>query len=186
LGKLGWGKLVAVVSAIGVVGALPVAYWMAHGDPEPLAPPVVAALAKPSPAPMKPARTAAPVPLAPLEARSLPVAAEAREDAVAPARSTRFESKSAQPSAVLTAELGALDAARSALAKGEARRALVLLDSYAKSYPRGRLMLEAEVLRIDALARSGETQAAKQRAATFLRRHPNSVLSARVRSYLDG
>jgi hypothetical protein len=43
------------------------------------------------------------------------------------------------------------------------------------------LKLEAEVLRIDALARSGRLAQAQTRAASFLARHPNSVLAARVR-----
>lgn len=188
IGKLSWGKLVGVVSAIGVAGALPIAYWAAHRNAEPLAPPVLAHLAKTSPALVRPAQPAPSPEAAPVAAVAPPVVAEAREDAapVPLVRAAKPESKPAVPAAVLTEELAALDTARSALAKGDARRALTLLDSYAKSYPRGRLMLEAEVLRIDALARSGETQAAKQRAATFLRRHPNSVLSARVRTYLDG
>jgi hypothetical protein len=90
------------------------------------------------------------------------------------------------PSAsALSAELGVLDAARSKLAAGDARGALVVLDEYAKTYPRGHLGLEAEVLRIDALSRAGETSAARKRAEAFLKRHPKSVLAARVRRYLD-
>ena len=44
--------------------------------------------------------------------------------------------------------------------------------------------MEAEVLRIDALAESGHTDAAHARAREFLRRHPNSVLAAHVRTRL--
>jgi outer membrane protein assembly factor BamD (BamD/ComL family) len=88
-------------------------------------------------------------------------------------------------SGALTAELGALDMARSKLASGDARGALVVLDDYARTYPRGRLGLEAEVLRIDALSRAGETGAAKKRAEAFVKRHPKSVLAPRVRRYLD-
>ncbi len=44
--------------------------------------------------------------------------------------------------------------------------------------------MEAEVLRIDALAESGRTDAAHARAREFLRRHPNSVLAAHVRTRL--
>jgi len=39
------------------------------------------------------------------------------------------------------------------------------------------------VLRIGALAKSGQTDAARKRAEAFLRRHPDSVLASRVRSY---
>ncbi len=83
----------------------------------------------------------------------------------------------------LTRELAALDAARAELARGEARNALALLDGYAQKHPHGRLELEAEVLRIDALARGGQREAARARAEVFLRRHPNSVLASRVRAH---
>jgi hypothetical protein len=87
--------------------------------------------------------------------------------------------------ASLTRELAALDHARLALAGGDARRALGALDDHARKFPRGRLALEAEVLRIDALAKLGRTADARQHAETFLRLHPNSVLATRVRTHLQ-
>jgi len=94
----------------------------------------------------------------------------------------RAESKptSAPP---LTAELAALDTARTALGHSDPAGALAALDSYAHDFPRGRLKIEAEVLRIGALAKSGQTEAARKRAEAFLRLHPDSVLASRVRSY---
>jgi len=92
---------------------------------------------------------------------------------------------SAVAHAMLTEELGALDRARLALAKGDARRALDGLDGYDRRFPSGRLQLEAEVLRIDALARLGRKDAARQHAEAFLRKHPNSVLATRVRAIVD-
>jgi len=86
--------------------------------------------------------------------------------------------------AMLSEELGALDRARLALAGGDARRALDELESYDRRFPSGRLQLEAEVLRIDALAKVGRKEAARSRAEAFLRRHPNSVLTTRVRAHL--
>ena len=62
--------------------------------------------------------------------------------------------------------------------------ALVRLDAYGRAYPHGRLGLEAEVLRIDALDESGRRDAARARAEAFLQRHPHSVLAARVRTRL--
>jgi hypothetical protein len=85
----------------------------------------------------------------------------------------------------LAAELVALDAARATLARGDAAAALFALDGYARGYPGGRLELEAEVLRIDALAMSGHPDMAKKRAATFLLRHPKSVLAPRLRDHLN-
>ena len=51
----------------------------------------------------------------------------------------------------LAHELSTLDAARGMLARGDASGALARLDGYGRAYPHGRLALEAEVLRIDAL-----------------------------------
>jgi hypothetical protein len=91
--------------------------------------------------------------------------------------------RSVAPPESLTRELAALDDARAALVRGDARGALIRLDTYVQSFPNGRLELEAEVLRIDALARSGRVEAARSRADAFLRRYPNSVLTSRVRAH---
>jgi hypothetical protein len=99
----------------------------------------------------------------------------------APPVATHTESKQATPA--LAAELSALDTARSALANGDSAGALSDLDAYARNFPHGRLGLEAEVLRIDALAKSGQTVAARKRAEAFMKRHPDSVLASRVRAY---
>ncbi|HET9954198.1 MAG TPA: hypothetical protein VFQ61_06830 [Polyangiaceae bacterium] len=87
--------------------------------------------------------------------------------------------------ATLSQELQSLDSVRSELARGDVRAALGALDSYARAFPRGRLQLEAEVLRIDALARSGQQELARRRAEAFLRRAPKSVLASRVRRYVN-
>jgi outer membrane protein assembly factor BamD (BamD/ComL family) len=84
----------------------------------------------------------------------------------------------------LTAELNALDHVRLSLANGDARLALAELEAYDRGFPRGRLQIEAEVLRIDALAKTGRKDAARQRAEAFLRHYPNSVLATRVRAHL--
>ncbi|MET0795140.1 MAG: outer membrane protein assembly factor BamD, partial [Polyangiaceae bacterium] len=94
----------------------------------------------------------------------------------------RIEPKAAPPA--LAAELSALDAARSSLSAGDPKAALSALDAYSRTFPRGRLGLEAEVLRIDALAKSGQTAAARSRAEAFIKRHPDSVLASRVRGYV--
>jgi len=83
----------------------------------------------------------------------------------------------------LRAELAALDAVRSTLANDDALGALSFLAAYFRTFPRGRLHLEAEVLRIDALAKAGRLDAAKRHAREFLKRHANSVLAARVQPY---
>ena len=82
----------------------------------------------------------------------------------------------------LRAELEALDTVRSALRRGDSLRTLSLLDAYFQKFSQGRLRLEAEILRIDALARSGQTEAARSYSKEFLRRHPESVHAARLQS----
>jgi hypothetical protein len=101
-----------------------------------------------------------------------PLTAEAPSSAQAPGAA----------SAMLSEELGALDRARLSLANGDSRRALEELDGYDRRFPGGRLQLEAEVLRIDALAKIGRKDEARRHADAFLRRHPNSVLATRVRA----
>ena len=99
----------------------------------------------------------------------------------APAHAARA---AARPSVTLAHELSSIDAARGMLARGDAVGALARLDAYGRTYPHGRLSLEAEVLRIDALDVSGHRDAARGRAEAFLQRHPHSVLAARVRTRL--
>ena len=86
--------------------------------------------------------------------------------------------------AMLSEELGALDRARLSLANGDARRALDELDAYDRRFRGGRLQLEAEVIRIDAFAKVGRKDLAREHADAFLRRHPTSVLATRVRAHL--
>ena len=92
--------------------------------------------------------------------------------------------QAAAPAATLARELAALDAARTAVAHQQPRRALALLEAYTRAYPDGTLGPEAEILRIDALSQGGQGAAARRHAEAFVRRHPNSVLAARARQYL--
>jgi hypothetical protein len=88
-------------------------------------------------------------------------------------------------SSALNAELAALDTVRTTLANKDAAGALSFLDAYFRTYPHGRLRLEAEVLRVDAMVKAGRTDEAKGYAQDFLKRHPNSVLASRLRRYVD-
>ncbi|HEY3595088.1 MAG TPA: tetratricopeptide repeat protein [Polyangiaceae bacterium] len=118
---------------------------------------------------------------------SLPEPTPAVEETVAPPSSVpaRARAKPATPSrAPLAGELAVLDAAAAAVAAGNHQRGLVLLDAYAKDYPKGRLALEAEVLRIDALAGLGDRDQAASAAERFVKKHPDSVLAARARRHL--
>lgn len=174
LARIGIGKIIAIVATLGAVSAVPAGIYLHHRSRAPESTPP-AARQIPTP------------PHTVLEPTALPPA-EVTPDPAEPApASTRAMKSDAKPaaSAALAAEISALDAARSALSSGDAAGALTLLDVYSREHPRGRLQLEAEVLRIDALDKSGKTAQAKDRARQFLQRHPNSVLASRVRATLD-
>jgi hypothetical protein len=183
IAKLTWTKLLATVSLVGVVAAVPVGYYAGHrrligshavaAQAAPLAP--AQAVETPNPA-IGPGGGPALVPSA--------VVVSPPAHSHLGARLAHARSEAGPSSVTLAHELSSIDAARSRLARGDAEGALSQLDAYARGYPRGRLELEAEVLRIDALDQSGRTVAARERAEAFLRRHPHSVLAARVRARL--
>jgi len=158
--KLTWTKLLLGVSVVGAVAAVPVGYYALRHPTAPVSRPAASLPMVSDPAPASAAQ-------------------DTKQDtqAVAPAAASRA-------AALLTEELGALDHARLSLASGDARRALEELEAYDRRYPQGRLQIEAEVLRIDALAKVGRKDVARQRAEAFLRHHPNSVLATRVRAHL--
>jgi TolA-binding protein len=84
------------------------------------------------------------------------------------------------------AELAALERARSVLASGEAARALALLDSYRARFPRGSMVPEAAVLRIEALVGAGDLAAAQRAGDAFLADQPQSPYAAHIRSLIGG
>jgi hypothetical protein len=171
LQKFGMLKIIAL-STVGVAVLTPVGI-LAFKQLD--APKPVAVVVPPAPQERPIERSAAPPPAVPIETLEAPTV-----EAPAPKADPRPAASGA-----LAAELSELDHARSKLADGDAKGALAVLDDYARTYPRGRLGLEAEVLRIDALAQSGDMRAAKKRAEAFLKKHPKGVLAPRVRRYLD-
>ncbi len=169
------GRTTLATSAAIVAGTLPTGYyvWQRYHAPLPASAAQATGAARvETRASEQPAASASP-----RLARSEPCASTPATSVARPA--------SVRPDVALTAELGALDAVRTALARGDPARALSLLDAYSRSYPHGQLELEAEVLRIDALARAGQRDLARQRAESFLKRQPNSALAARVRGHLQ-
>lgn len=175
LSHFGWSKWLASLSVAGATAAVPVAYYVLQDEPAPQVALQSTAAPRANEPPVRflepaPLEELAPAPPAPPPAPSAP--------------SPSVESRPALRSSTLAAEVDAVDAARSALARGDARAALSELDAYARVYPRGKLSIEAEVLRIDALHKSGQSQAAKRLAEQFLRQHPKSVLASRVRRFL--
>jgi hypothetical protein len=88
-------------------------------------------------------------------------------------------------SSALDDELRLLDVARTDLAAGDARGALDALDAHDRTFKSGPLAPEAAVLRIEALAQSGDDDAATARANEFLSAFPDSPQERRVRSILE-
>jgi len=80
----------------------------------------------------------------------------------------------ADSGADLSEQLRLIDAARSAVAAGNASAASAALTSYRKRFPRGPFGQEAAVLQIEALDLQGNHAQAAAQARSFLARHPNS------------
>lgn len=175
--KLTASKVIASLLGVGAAGALSV--W---AGVHLLAPPA-------APTPQKRSETgsqAAVVAAAPAEQpiTSTPLV-EVPEPAAPPKPSVRSHSAPSAERDSLPLELEALEHARSALAGGDAARALLLLDEYSTRFPKARLRAESAVLRIEALAASGQKGAAIRLGRQLLAREPNGPYARRVRSLLE-
>ena len=76
-----------------------------------------------------------------------------------------------------------IERARKALAS-DPRRALALTQEHQRRFPAGALGVERDVIALEALARSGQTTAARRRALAFEAKYPNSIHLQRVRALL--
>jgi outer membrane protein assembly factor BamD (BamD/ComL family) len=85
----------------------------------------------------------------------------------------------------LEAELATVDAARRALNQNNAALALIELSRHAERFPRGKLQLEAQVLRVRALKLSGREAEARELGRQFIVQHPRSPLVPRVREIIE-
>jgi hypothetical protein len=81
----------------------------------------------------------------------------------------------------LGSEVELLERARALLAHDDPAQALRALDEYTQTLRDVALRDEATLLRIDALARSGQRSAAEQLARRFVDEHPDSPLADRAR-----
>lgn len=89
-----------------------------------------------------------------------------------------------KPGPTLSDELAALGAARDALAAGNASNALKALDHYDRTLSGKKLRAEAMVLRMEALALSGQAGAASRLAERFIAAEPTHPLADRARSFV--
>ncbi len=83
-------------------------------------------------------------------------------------------SSSASDAGDLTEQLRLIDAARSAVAAGDAKGASTAISAYQTRFPRGAFGQEAAVLRIETVDLQGNHAQAASLAKSFLAKHPNS------------
>ena len=99
------------------------------------------------------------------------------------AAASPLPSASAAPSATsLGEEQRLLDTARAAVARQAYSAALSTLGEHEARFPRGRLAEERELLYVQALAGSGSTAAASERAKAFERQFPGSIFLPAVKA----
>jgi hypothetical protein len=175
--KLAASKVIAGLVGAAAAGAL--AVWTAvhtlapAAAPTPHEPPQAgsrAAVVADAPAPQPPASAAL---------------VEAPGPVASPTASTRSRSTASPERDSLPLELEALDRARSALARGDASRALGLLDEYSTRFPKPRLRAESAVLRVEALVARGQNDAAVRLGKALLAREPNGPYARRLQSLLE-
>lgn len=86
----------------------------------------------------------------------------------------------------LARELAMIETGRAELLRNNPNATLMTLGKYRKEFPKGTLLAEATVLRVEALIASGNRKAAIDVGEAFLRRSPNSPYSRRISSLLGG
>jgi TolA-binding protein len=86
----------------------------------------------------------------------------------------------------LARELALIEASRAEVLRKNPTAALNTLSKYRKEFPKGTLLAEATVLRVEALIASGNRAAATEVGGAFLKRSPNSPYSRRISSLLSG
>jgi hypothetical protein len=100
--------------------------------------------------------------------------------APAAARSTKSPAGGTEAAPTAT-ELELVQRAQAALAS-DPNRALTLTNEHARTYPKGELVEEREVIAVEALARLGRSEEASRRAHAFVRRFPQTPYAARLES----
>lgn len=81
---------------------------------------------------------------------------------------------------LLADEIGLVDAARRALARGDVASTLRLVDEHESRHPSGAFAVERDALRVDALVASGRQAEARDAARSFLNRHRNTAQAQRI------
>ncbi|MDI1431475.1 outer membrane protein assembly factor BamD [Polyangium sorediatum] len=115
---------------------------------------------------------------------ALPAASVSPKAPPAPSASVEPEATRAERASRLREERTALGDARAALRSGDTAGAFQKLEAMGDRFPSGTLAQEREALAIEALARAGQSAAASERAAAFLRAHPTSPHATKIRGFL--
>jgi hypothetical protein len=181
-----WAVVLCLTSVVAASGAVALHQLRQNRDTHSTSIPEspLAGMAGDSSKPPIPQASATPYPeavSAPMLSAVPTLSASTHGDPVASALPSRSSSP-ANPS--FSAELSALDRARTAIANGEAGKALAMLDDYSSRFPRGSMGPEASVLRIEALAAMGNHSAAERVARAFLEKNPASPYAQRIKSLL--
>jgi hypothetical protein len=138
---------------------------------------------------------AAPLAAAPAAPESQPVAAPVASPSCSSAASAPSPPcncpapRAAPPStqtrdADLAAERALLETARTALDRRDLGQALAIVESHARTYPRGRLVEEREALAVQALLLDARYDQVRRRGAAFLKRYPRSLFGPAVEEAL--
>lgn len=128
--------------------------------------------------------TNAPAPSATAAVPSAPASVASAPSSAVPAASGVASAPPAPSAPTLADELALVDSARTMLASGDYDAAIRFVDQYEARFPRGAFTHEAEVVRIDALARSGRRAAASAAAKRFVAAYPSSPHAARIRALI--
>ena len=88
-----------------------------------------------------------------------------------------------RPPPSLDQELASMQRARAALGRGDASVALAELDQFGRGPGWRQLAVEARLLRIEALARAGRADEARNLARRFVEQNPNNPLVDRARTF---
>jgi hypothetical protein len=178
------GSARALASVKSGLAALPMAFKVAGLVSLALAGAVGVGVLLSHPLPVPDQRPAAPpvrvAPVAPTPPATVPAAASAAHVDVGRGARPGDGVAQAPRGSALRGEILLIDGARAALAAGAPARALRLVQRYAARFPHGALAPEAQALRIEALADSGQLARAEALARTFIAEHPRSPLSERI------
>jgi hypothetical protein len=169
------GKLLIGLAVLGAAG------WLglrAAAPEQPVAPASLPAAAAPEPLAVEPPEPASAVVLPAEE-----VGERAPARVAGPRRVERASAGTAADDPA--AELALLERAQRAL-QGEPRAALALAREHGRRFVRGQFVQEREMIAIEAMLQLGNRAAAEQRGKRFLRDHPASSHTPRLRQLLAG